>query len=111
MNQFVQEIAPVVMNAVATIAIAFIGYAAKSVKKYFDEKGLLKELEHYDYLADLAVKSVEQIYQNENGPVKFQRAKEMFIEHLGKRGFKVSENQLDMFLENAVKRMNEEWLS
>lgn len=109
MNQFLQEITPVILNAVATIVIAFIGYAAKSVKKYFDEKGLLKQLEHYDYLADLAVQSVEQIYQNEQGPVKFQRAKEMFIEHLGKRGFEVTDKQLDMFIENSVKRMNESW--
>lgn len=109
MNQFIQEITPVVMNAVATIVIAFIGFAAKSVKKYFDEKGLLKELEHYDYLADIAVKATEQIYQKENGPIKFLRAKEMFIEQLGKRGLDVSDKQLDLFLENAVKRMNDGW--
>lgn len=109
MEQFVQEIMPAVLQVLSTIILGLIGLAVPKIKQYFDEKGILQKLEQYDYLADIAVRAVEQIYWNEDGEVKKVKAKEFILESLDKLGLDITPQQLDMFIESAVKRGKEEW--
>lgn len=109
MENFIAEITPALLEFVATVVLALIGWATVKVKTYFDEKGVSEKLAQYDYLADLAVQGVEQLYRNENGEAKKEYAKVHFLELLADAGLQVTEMQLDIFLENAVKRMNDAW--
>ncbi|WP_273478258.1 phage holin [Ignavigranum ruoffiae] len=109
MENFVQEIMPPLLQLLATVVLGLIGLVVPKVKKYFDELGVNETLMKYDYLADIAVKAVEQIYQNENGYSKKEKAKEYVLDSLNDLGLTITDTQLDMFIENAVKRMNDEW--
>ena len=108
MDEFLIEIMPAIMQFASVIVLALIGWATNSLKKWLDEKGVTEKITKYDYLAEIAVKAVEQIYQNEDGDLKLQRAKHIFLDSLPDKA-EVSDMQLDAFLESAVKRMNEEW--
>lgn len=109
MDEFLIEIMPALMQFAGVVVLALIGWATNSLKKWLDEKGVTEQITKYDYLADIAVKAVEQIYQNEDGEVKLMRARRIFLDSLPDKGA-VSELQLNAFLENAVKRMNDEWV-
>ena len=109
MDEFLIEIMPAIMQFASVIVLALIGWATNSLKKWLDEKGVTEQITKYDYLAEIVVEAVDQIYQNEDGDVKLQRAKHIFLDSLPDKA-KVSDMQLDAFLESAVKRMNEEWV-
>lgn len=109
MEQFLNEITPALLQLMSTVVIALVGWATVKVKGYFDEKGISEKLNQYDYLADIAVKAVEQIYQNEDGEVKKQKAKDYIIDSLDDLNLTITPQQLDMFIESAVKRAKEEW--
>lgn len=109
MEQFAQEIMPAVLQLLATIVLGLVGLAVPKIKQYFDEKGVLQKLEQYDYLADIAVRAVEQIYWNEDGETKKAKAKDFILESLDKLGLDITPQQLDMFIESAVNRGKDEW--
>lgn len=109
MNELLQEVTPVVLELVSIIIIGLIGFAVPKIKTFFDDKGITEKLTQYDYLADVAVMAVEQIYKNEQGDVKKQQAKEYIIHSLNEMNLSITEQQLDMFVEAAVKRAKDEW--
>lgn len=109
MEQFVQEIMPAILQLLATIILGLIGWMVPKVKKYFDDKGISQKLEQYDYLAEIAVRAVEQIYQNEDGTTKKQKTKEFIVGSMDNLGLDITPQQLDMFIESAVKRVKDEW--
>lgn len=109
MNELLQEVTPVVLELVSIIIIGLIGFTVPKVKTFFDDKGITEKLTQYDYLADVAVMAVEQIYKNEHGDVKKQQAKEYIIHSLNEMNLSITEQQLDMFVEAAVKRAKDEW--
>ena len=109
MNELLQEVTPVILELVSIIIIGLIGFTVPKVKTYFDDKGITEKLTQYDYLADVAVMAVEQIYKNEHGDIKKQQAKEYIIHSLNEMNLSITEQQLDMFVEAAVKRAKDEW--
>lgn len=109
MEQFVQEVMPAVLQLLATVVLGLIGLVVPKIKAYFDEKGVTQKIEQYDYLTDIAVKAVQQIYWNEDGEVKKQKAKEFVLDSLDDLGLDITPKQLDMFIESAVKRGKDEW--
>lgn len=108
MDEFLIEIMPAIMQLASVIVLALIGWATNSLKKWLDEKGVTEQITKYEYLAEIVVEAVEQVYQNEDGDVKLRRAKHIFLDSLPDNA-KVSDIQLDAFLESAVKQMNKEW--
>lgn len=59
------------------------------------------------YLIDIAVNAVEQIWQNKNGPVKLQKAKNEAVWLLRENGIAITDTELDTFIESSVKAMND----
>ena len=109
MEQFVEEVMPAILQLLATVILGLIGWMVPKIKKYFDDKGITQKLEQYDYLADIAVRAVEQIYQNEDGATKKQKTKEFIIDSMDNLGLNITPQQLDMFIESAVKSIKDEW--
>lgn len=96
-----------ILTGLATILVAFIGYLAQKVALYLKEKGIAEQLESKSYLVDVAVKSVEQIYKNYDGPTKFELAKKEAVKLLKSNGLEVSSVELDNFIESSVKAMKD----
>lgn len=101
------ELMNAVVSGLVTVLIGFIGYASTALANYLKEKGLTNKLDKKKYLVDIAVNAIEQIYQNEEGSKKLQYAKNEALRLLSENGLKVTETELNTFLESAVKAMND----
>lgn len=101
------EIANAVVSALGTILISLIGYVAKQVADYLKAKTSSQDMDKKLKLAKAAVGAAEQVWQNVEGPERLEVAKDAFIDMLNDEGIKITERQVDVFLEAAVKEMND----
>ena len=101
------ELTNAIISALGTILVALVGYLAQRVASYLQEKGISEKLANKQYLVDIAVHAVEQIYANENGEQKFILAKQEALKLLNDNGLKVEEHELQAFIEASVKAMND----
>lgn len=101
------EVTNAIVTALGTILVAVIGYVAQKVAAYLKEKGISEKLSSAQYLVDIAVNAIEQIYQNEDGQTKLIRAKEQALKLLNDNGLTVTDDELTTFIEASVKAMND----
>lgn len=101
------ELNEVLREAIMAILVALIGFLTKEVVKFFNNKGLTEIIAQKQYLVDIAVRSIEQIYINEDGPKKLQKAKMTALELLRSNNIEITEAELKNFIEASVNAMNE----
>ncbi len=95
------------VSALGTILVALLGYIAKKVAVYLQGKGITEKLENKQYLVDIAVNAIEQIYINEDGVEKFQQAKNEAVKLFNENDIPISNEELDVLIEASVKAMND----
>lgn len=87
----------------STVIIAIFGYlgivAKRLINTYLDN-------EQKRHFAKVAVQAVEQIYQNLHGEEKLEKAIDYITVLLGDAGIEVSNLEMRMLVESAVKEMN-----
>ena len=100
------------MIAFATgfLAVA-IGSIVKAVKDYLLRKGGEKAVKIAEILAKNAVHAVEQVATETGykGDEKLEQAKVYMISELKKYNVSMTDKELEVFVESAVKQMNEAW--
>lgn len=94
-------------NALVVIAVGLIGWLARKVAKYLDELGLTEKLDKKQYLVDLAVNAVEQIWKNEDGATKLVKARNQALDLLNDNGIDITASELNNMVEASVKAMND----
>ena len=104
------ELLNVVVSALGSVLVALVGYLAQKLARYLTEKGVTEKLASKQYLVDVAVLAVEQLYQEEGGEKKFGLAKMRAVDLLNQQGIEVSNEELESFIEASVKSMNEGFL-
>lgn len=95
------------ISSLAAILVALVGVITKKVVAFLNEKGVTEKLNQKQYLVDIVVNAVEQIWQNEEGPVKLEKAKREALSLLNQNGLSVTDIELDNFIEASVKAMND----
>lgn len=101
------ELTNAIVSALGTVLVALIYYLSQRVANYLKEKGITEKLSNKQYLVDIAVNAVEQIYINENGSEKFQAAKDEAIKLFNENGIPINQEELDVLVEASVKAMND----
>ena len=100
------------MIAFATgfLAVA-IGGIVKAVKDYLLRKGGEKAVKIAEILAKNAVHAVEQVASETGfkGDEKLEQAKVYMISELKKYNVTMTDKELEVFVESAVKQMNDAW--
>ena len=100
------------MIAFATgfLAVA-IGSIVKAVKDYLLRKGGEKAVKIAEILAKNAVHAVEQVATETGykGDEKLEQAKVYMISELKKYNVTMTDKELEVFVESAVKQMNDAW--
>ena len=107
MSQFNELI---IAFATGFLAVA-IGGIVKAVKEYLMQKGGEKAVKIAEILAKNAVHAVEQVAQETGykGDEKLEQAKVYMISELKKYNVSMTDKELEMFVESAVKQMNDAW--
>lgn len=107
MSQFNEFI---IAFATGFLAVA-IGGIVKAVKDYLLRKGGEKAVKIAEILAKNAVHAVEQVAQETGykGDEKLEQAKVYMISELKKYNVSMTDKELEVFVESAVKQMNDAW--
>ena len=98
MKEMLMDLLPIVIAAVGTFIIGII----KTKYTEFVNTDTKKEL------AMLTVRYVEQVFKALHGNEKLNKAKSAFIKVLNERGIEISEDEVNILLEAAVHKMNED---
>ena len=95
-TQMITEYLPVILTAVMTAIVGFV----KSKYTKIANDSIKKDV------AATTVKYIEQIYKDVHGTEKLEKAKETMLALLEEKGIKISDIELVILLESAVKDMN-----
>ena len=100
----------IIAFATGFLAVA-IGSIVKAVKDYLLQKGGEKAVKIAEILAKNAVHAVEQVAQETGfkGDEKLEQAKVYMISELKKYNVTMTDKELEVFVESAVKQMNDAW--
>nr|DAS32386.1 MAG TPA: holin [Caudoviricetes sp.] len=107
MSQFNELI---IAFATGFLAVA-VGNIVKAVKEYLLQKGGEKAVKIAEILAKNAVHAVEQVATETGykGDEKLEQAKVYMISELKKYNVSMTDKDLEVFVESAVKQMNDAW--
>lgn len=105
------QITELVLSSAIGILTILAGMAVKVVKDYLVQKGGEKTVKIVEILAKNAVNAVEQINKETDlkGEEKLNQAKKYIVQELEKYNVYMSDKDLDMFVESAIKQMNDQW--
>ena len=100
----------IIAFATGFLAVA-VGNIVKAVKEYLLQKGGEKAVKIAEILAKNAVHAVEQVATETGykGDEKLEQAKVYMIAELKKYNVTMTDKELDVFVESAVKQMNDAW--
>lgn len=106
-----QEITNIITGSSLSILTILAGIVVKLVKDYLLKKGGEKAVKIAEIVARNAVEAVEQIAYDKDikGIEKLTEAKVAVRDELSKHNVYLSDKQMEVFIEAAVKRMNDNW--
>lgn len=104
------ELSQQMVNLIFSILIGLVAMLVTAVRRWILTHSGAEGVATMEIIARNSINAVEQIYKSQevHGVEKLAHAKMLFIEGLGKKGLKVTDEQLTLFLESAVKVMNDE---
>lgn len=105
------QITDIVTSSAMSILVILVGIVVQAVKKYLLTRGGKKALEVAEILAKNAVNATEQVAGalDIHGKDKMEHAKTSLIEGLEAYNINLTNDQLNTFIEAAVKKANEQW--
>ena len=105
------QITEIVASSTMSILVVMVGIIVQAVKKYLLTRGGKKAIEVAEILANNAVNATEQVAGtlDIHGKDKMEHAKASLIEGLEAYNINLTNDQLDTFIEAAVKKANEQW--
>ena len=100
----------IIAFATGFLAVA-VGSIVKTAKDYLLRKGGEKAVKIAEILAKNAVHAVEQVAQETGfkGDEKLEQAKVHMLAELKKYNVTMTDKELEVFVESAVKQMNDAW--
>lgn len=108
------ELTAVIVDGVMKLAIVVIGLMVSGATTWLREKALETKTktsnETYTMLENLArnaVKATEQMFQDFKGQDKLVAAIQFGQRELSENGYVITDDQLKVFIESAVKEMND----
>lgn len=105
------QITEIVTSGAMSILVVLVGIVVNAVKNYLVTRGGKKALEVVEILAKNAVNATEQVADklDIHGKDKLEYAKTSLIEGLEAHNIYLTNDQLNTFIESAVKTANEAW--
>lgn len=106
-----EQITQSLLSLLGTIITVAVTVVVKYIKDYLILKGGEKAVKIAEIVAKNAVYTVEQVSKqlDVHGLDKLNQAKSLVIEALNQKGIKLTDDQLTMYIEAAVKQANDVW--
>lgn len=105
------QITSIITSSAMSIFVVLTGIVVKAIKDYLLLKGGKKAVEIVEILAKNAVNATEQVADklDIHGKDKLEHAKTSLIEGLESQNIHLTNDELNIFIEAAVKAANDEW--
>ena len=105
------QITEIILASATGILTILAGIAVKSIKDYLIQKGGEKAVKIAEILAKNAVHAVEQVASETGykGEEKLEQAKVHMLAELKKYNVTMTDKEFEVFVESAVKQMNNAW--
>ena len=105
------QITSIITSSAMSILVVLTGIVVQAIKKYLLMRGGKKAIEIVEILAKNAVNATEQVADklDIHGSAKREYAKTSLIEGLEAHNIYLTNDQLNTFIEAAVKAANDEW--
>ena len=105
------QITEIITGSAMSILVILAGIVVQAVKKYLIAKGGEKAVLITEILAKNAVHAVEQVANETSfkGADKLASAKAQILAELQKYNIHMSDDDLTLFVESAVKQMHDAW--
>lgn len=100
LNEFIASYGATILYSILTAIIGYVGIAIKSLYEKYVNDSTKKAV------AKTCVSAVEQIYKDLHGDEKLQMCASAMTEMLAEKGIVVSDLEVRMLIEAAVKEMN-----
>lgn len=106
-----QQIQEIIIGGSMSILTILAGIIVHAVKSWLVTKGGTNAVKIVEILAKNAVNAVEQINKETDlkGEEKLNQAKKYIVQELEKYNVYMSDEDLDMFVESAVREMHNNW--
>ena len=106
-----QQISEIIANGAVSITIILLAIAVKTFKEYLVKECGEKTVKIAEILAKNAVHAVEQVASETGykGGEKLEQAKVHMLAELKKYNVTMTDKELEVFVESAVKQMNDAW--
>ena len=89
-------------EVISIIAVALAGILGQKLRAYFNDKEIGEELWNKNYIVRIVVNAVEQIATHDKTIDKYDHAKRKATHMMQENGLKVTEDELDSLIEDAV---------
>lgn len=105
------QITNIITSSAMSILVVLTGIVVQAIKKYLLMRGGKKAIEIVEILAKNAVNATEQVADklDIHGKDKLEHAKASLIEGLESQNIHLTNQELNTFIESAVKKANDEW--
>nr|DAU75458.1 MAG TPA: holin [Caudoviricetes sp.] len=105
------QITNIITSSAMSILVVLTGIVVQAIKKYLLMRGGKKAIEIVEILAKNAVNATEQVADklDIHGADKLEHAKASLIEGLESQNIHLTNQELNTFIESAVKKANDEW--
>ena len=105
------QITSIITSSAMSILVVLTGIVVQAIKKYLLMRGGKKAIETVEILAKNAVNSTEQVagVLDIHGKDKLKHAKVSLIGALATHNIYLSDDEMNTFIEAAVKAANDEW--
>lgn len=105
------QITSIITSSAMSILVVLTGIVVQAIKKYLLMRGGKKAIEIVEILAKNAVNATEQVADklDIHGADKLEHAKASLIEGLESQNIHLTNQELNTFIESAVKKANDEW--
>lgn len=102
MNELLQAITPILL----ALLVGIIGYLAKiagiQAQRVADKYAIKAKLDANKTIVNLAVKYVQQVFNEADNKTKYNEAKNKALEILSEKGIKITDAELNMLIEASV---------
>lgn len=105
------QITNIITSSAMSILVVLTGIVVQAIKKYLLMRGGKKAIEIVEILAKNVVNATEQVAGalDIHGKDKLNHAKVSLIEALSSHNIHLSDDEMNTFIEAAVKAANDEW--
>lgn len=93
------------INLAIVVLTTLAGFVAKQATSFLKNSGALAQAENNKQMVNIVVSAVEQMYKEVGGQEKFEMAKLELVKLLNEKKIKVSQTEIDLLIESAVKEM------